>query len=253
MAKHEKPTGNPPLPSDAQEDQLLSTQIWATFRKLQPEYREVIKKLAACKGTPLKTFYEDILNKSMRKLSEYRIGKPRKSPVGAEYIQVGYANIGGLLLSRLKDKKRWRRFQDTLLRQHLREYWAREFLDNAVSNQGLNWLVRVSGFGLPVAMILFDSDRRDPKKDRELIRLVQHAKKFIGHQLGNDQRDKYIAIARALRENRKSAEPRKESQVIYNLVKTDTSIFLPNDDPFKLRKSFDLYVKRHPKFLSSIR
>lgn len=253
MAKPKKPTGNSPPSNRTQEGERLGDQLWATFRKLLPEYREVIKKLAACKGMPLKSFYEDMLNRSMLKLSEHRIGTPRKLANGTEYIQVGYANIAGLLLSRFKDENRWLTFQNTLLRRQLREYWGHEFLDNAIGNEELNWMIKASGFGLPVTPHLFDSDKEGLKEDRDLIRKAKHAEKFIGRQLSNDQRDKYTAIDQGLRENKETAKPKRKSEVIRHVVKTRRDIFRPEDDPEKLRKSFDLYVKRHPNFLSSVR
>jgi hypothetical protein len=179
MAKPKKPTGNSQPSNRTQEDERLSKQVWATFRKLLPEYREVITKLAACKGTPLRTFYEDMLNRSMLKMSEHRIGTPRKLADGTEYIQVGYANIAELLLSRLEDKDRWVKFQNTLLKQRLEEYWLREFFDNVVGSNGLDWMLKASEFRLPVMPRLFDPDRKGPKEDRDLIqRLMGELKKY---------------------------------------------------------------------------
>jgi hypothetical protein len=101
-------------------------------------------------------------------------------------------------------------------------------------------------------------ERQKRKKEISEIRathrqLVSHAKKFIGRQLSNDQREKYIAIATALKENKKKRKPRRESEVIAQLLKTNRTIFAASDDPHKLRKSYDLYIKRHPRFNSSVR
>jgi len=95
---------------------------------------------------------------------------------------------------------------------------------------------------------------RKQKEVRKKARFFEsHAKKFIGRQLSNDQKEKYLAIAKALRENKKKSKPRRESEVINNLVRINRSIFHREDDPAKLRKSYDIYLKRHPQFLSSVR
>lgn len=88
---------------------------------------------------------------------------------------------------------------------------------------------------------------------REYQRYQQHATKFIGRQLSNDKRDMYREIAKALAENRRQRKPKRESEVIVTLIRRDKTIFPPDTDPTKLRKSFDLYVYRHPRFLSSVR
>ncbi|HYQ86048.1 MAG TPA: hypothetical protein VES59_02275 [Bacteroidota bacterium] len=91
------------------------------------------------------------------------------------------------------------------------------------------------------------------KNHPKMQQLIRHAKKFIGHQLSNDQKEKYEAIAKALAENKMTAKPKPKSQVILHLVNTNKQIFRRDENALKLRKSFDRYVKLHPDFLSTVR
>jgi hypothetical protein len=88
---------------------------------------------------------------------------------------------------------------------------------------------------------------------KEMSRLAIHGQKFIGRQLSNDRKEKYIAIANAFRSNQHLPKPKKESTVINHLVISNKVLFSQDDDPLKIRRSFDLYISRHPEFLSSIR
>ncbi len=179
MANGDKPVGSSQPANNAQEQRQRRKELWRTFRKLQPEYRQVIKKLAAYKRTPVLTFYEDMLNRSMLKMSKYRVDESGEKIEGTEYVRLGYINTAEILLSYQKDKRRWIKWQDVVLRDRLRNYWAGEFTKNAVSDEGLEWMLNASLSDLPIMPTLFDSDRKVAKEDRARMRhLLKELKKY---------------------------------------------------------------------------